>query len=440
MGMTQTIKYVSIKNFKGIKEIQTENLWRFVAVFGANGAGKSSFIEAIKNAIKLEKGWNQKVRIGEEKWEIVVQFEDFVIKRVIGKNGDLKVEHNGELVQRPQSWLDNIFLGTIWDPNKFLQFHDKDKIKYLLETQGKKQEYDLLEDQRLPKYEARKDKHRTYLAKKEEVEQTDPTEFDSIETWLDEKIQWLQKQLSEIEAQNEEYHTLKGRISKWDDLIKTKQLQLDYRNKKIADLEAQLKMEKENLVKDTEEFERATQLRNDLQIQLDNFNKIDGSDLIDKINQLNNKKSLSAELRAKKDLYEKQITQRDQLYVEWKELDDAVKNIEQQQNDLIKWLDIGYDLKLEDGIMSVKINDSWIPLDELNKATQIEIWVDICLKWPNKIKIITIEDANALDPNTLERIKEKIEKYDAQCFLETVYNTGYEEITIKDGELLSQNN
>jgi hypothetical protein len=34
------------------------------------------------------------VRIGEEKGEIEVKFEDFVIKRIVGENGKLIVEHN----------------------------------------------------------------------------------------------------------------------------------------------------------------------------------------------------------------------------------------------------------------------------------------------------------------------------------------------------------
>jgi hypothetical protein len=110
-----------------------------------------------------------------------------------------------------------------------------------------------------------------------------------------------------------------------------------------------------------------------------------------------------------------------------------VGEIEQKQNDLIKWLKLSYAMKLEDGVMSVKIGDQWIPLDDLNTATQIDLGVDICLSWPNKVKIITIENANSLDPNTMKTIKAKIEKNDAQCFLETVYKTWYESIIIEDG-------
>jgi hypothetical protein len=53
--MSQKIEYIAVKNFKGIKELEVSNLSRFVAVFGKNGAGKTSFIEAIKSAIKADK-------------------------------------------------------------------------------------------------------------------------------------------------------------------------------------------------------------------------------------------------------------------------------------------------------------------------------------------------------------------------------------------------
>jgi len=50
------------------------------------------------------------VRVGEENGEIEVHFDDFKIKRIIGKNGKLEVEHNGELVSKPQSRLDGVFM------------------------------------------------------------------------------------------------------------------------------------------------------------------------------------------------------------------------------------------------------------------------------------------------------------------------------------------
>lgn len=435
--MTQTIKYVSIKNFKGIKEVEVKDISRFVAIFWENWAGKTSFIEAIKSAIKLEKGWNNKVRIWEEKWEIIVEFDDFTIKRIIGEKWDLRVEHNGELVSRPQSWLDNIFLWSIGDPNKFLNLHDKEKIKYLLETQGKKLEYDALEQKRSPLFEERKDVHRTYLAKKEEVDKTDTTEFDTDLEYNEWKLAELHDKLQKAEEHNRSFYDMESRLERGERVIIELESSIRSWEATIEDLEKRLKEEREKLSQKKIEHSKAIDLKISIQKEIDTFNKEDTKNVLAEIEELNKKSQWLSDIKARKRLYDSQCDQRDILQSKRKDLDTSVKDIEQQQNDLIRSLDIWYELRLEDGVMSLKVEDTWIPLDELNKALQIELAVDICLKWPNKIKVITIEDANTLDPQTLERIREKIEKLEAQCFLETVYNTGYEEITIKNWEVLT---
>ena len=439
--MSQKIEYIAVKNFKWIKELEVSNLSRFVAVFGKNGAGKTSFIEAIKSAIKADRGINSKVRIGEDKGEIEVKFEDFVIKRIVGDGGKLIVEHNGELVKQPQAWLDGVFKWTIGDPQKFINLHNKEKIKYLLETQGKKIEYDELEKQREVKFDERTNLHRTYLAKKEEVEKTDTSAFEVLEnTSVDTTA--LQNQLKEAEAKNTAILELKNRIEKGESLLEQKQQeqkaiteqiesverQIEALQKKKADLENQHEEKIEYIGKVAEQLI-------DLKEEYEKAEKIDTTEILAQLEAHNQSLQKNAEAKAKKELYSQQVQARNELQTQRKELDLEVKAIEEKQNDLIKDLNLSYQLKLEEGIMYVFIHENRIPLDELNTAQQLEIGVDICLSWPNEIKIITIENANALDPNTLERVREKIESNQAQCFLETVYSTGYDEITIEDWEL-----
>lgn len=439
--MSQKIEYIAVKNFKGIKELEVSNLSRFVAVFGKNGAGKTSFIEAIKSAIKADRGINSKVRIGEDKGEIEVKFEDFVIKRIVGDGGKLIVEHNGELVKQPQAWLDGVFKWTIGDPQKFINLHNKEKIKYLLETQGKKLEFDELEKQREVKFEERTNLHRTYLAKKEEVEKTDTSAFEVLEnTSVDTTA--LQNQLKEAEAKNTAILELKNRIEKGESLLEQKQQeqkaiteqiesverQIEALQKKKADLENQHEEKIEYIGKVAEQLI-------DLKEEYEKAEKIDTTEILAQLEAHNQSLAKNAEIKAKKELYNQQVQARNELQAQWKELDNMVKAIEEQQNDLIKDLNLSYQLKLEEGIMYVFVHENRIPLDELNTAQQLEIGVDICLSGPNEIKIITIENANALDPNTLERVREKIESNQAQCFLETVYSTGYDEIIIEDWTL-----
>lgn len=439
--MSQKIEYIAVKNFKGIKELEVSNLSRFVAVFGKNGAGKTSFIEAIKSAIKADKWVNSKVRIGEEKGEIEVKFEDFVIKRIVGENGKLIVEHNGELVAKPQAWLDWVFKGTIWDPQKFINLHNKEKIKYLLETQGKKLEYDELEKQREVKFEERTNLHRTYLAKKEEVDKTDTSSFEVLENAMVDPTA-LQNQLKEAETHNAGWHELKARVEKWETVIEQTNAEIKSMIENIESIDRQIEMlqkkkaeAEKNLTTKQEFLDNASCQLADLRDKYENFDKIDTTEILAQLETHNQALAKNAEIKAKKELYSQQVQARNDLQAQWKELDNLVKEIEQKQNDLIKDLNLSYKLKLEDWVMFVEVNQNWIPLDELNTAQQLEIGVDICLSWPNEIKIITIENANALDPNTLERVREKIESNQAQCFLETVYSTGYDEITIEDWEL-----
>ncbi len=439
--MSQKIEYIAVKNFKWIKELEVSNLSRFVAVFGKNGAGKTSFIEAIKSAIKADRGINSKVRIGEEKGEIEVKFEDFIIKRIVGDGGKLIVEHNGELVKQPQAWLDGVFKWTIGDPQKFINLHNKEKIKYLLETQGKKLEYDELEKQREVKFDERTNLHRTYLAKKEEVEKTDTSAFEALESASVDTSE-LQQKLKEAETHNAGWHELKARVEKGDALLEQTNSEIKAIGESIESLDRQIealqkkKAESEKTMTEKLEYldKVACQLA-DVRLQYESFEKIDTTEILAQLESHNQSLQKNAEIKAKKELYNQQVQARNELQAQWKELDNLVKEIEQKQNDLIKDLNLSYQLKLEEGIMYVFVHENRIPLDELNTAQQLEIGVDICLSWPNEIKIITIENANALDPNTLERVREKIESNQAQCFLETVYSTGYDEIIIEDWEL-----
>lgn len=442
--MSQKIEYIAVKNFKWIKELEVSNLSRFVAVFWKNGAGKTSFIEAIKSAIKADRGINSKVRIGEDKGEIEVKFEDFVIKRIVGDWGKLIVEHNGELVKQPQAWLDGVFKWTIGDPQKFINLHNKEKIKYLLETQGKKLEYDELEKEREVKFDERTNLHRTYLAKKEKVDKTDTSAFEALENASVDTSD-LQNKLKEAETHNAGWHELKARVEKWDALLEQTNSEIKAIGESIETIDRQIealqkkKAEAEKTMTEKLDYldKVACQLA-DVKNKYESFEKIDTTEILVQLEAHNQSLAKNAEIKAKKELYNQQVQARNELQSQWKELDNLVKEIEQKQNDLIKDLNLSYQLKLEEGIMYVFVHDSRIPLDELNTAQQLEIGVDICLSWPNEIKIITIENANALDPNTLERVREKIESNQAQCFLETVYSTGYDEIVIEDWTLLTK--
>lgn len=434
--MSQKITYAKIENFKWIESFEAKDFWRFVAIFWANGVWKTSFLEAIKSAIKLEKGWNSKVRIWEEQWSIEVHFEDFKIKRLIWTKTKLEVEHNGELVNRPQEWLDWVFQWTIGDPNKFLSLHNKEKIKYILETHWKQTEYEKLESERLEKYELRKNIHRTLLAKEEEIKNTNTDWFDSIEEPTESMAQ-LQEELNQAQLNNAKIVWINNEIILRERGIWTFQKAEEwyYERLKWIDEEVQrLMKEKEKIQWYIESNKKdITRLENEKQVFENNkqeLESIDTTPILAKIAEYTKKQENIANIKAKKWLYESQLSKVDEMRIERKQQDEEVKAIEQQQNSLIDWLDVSYKMKLEDWTLYIKEKWKRIALDEMNTASQIDFAIDVCLSWPNQVKIITIENANSLDPKTMQKVKEKIEEKEWQCFLETVYKTDFETITI----------
>lgn len=277
-----------------------------------------------------------------------------MIKRIVGENGKLIVEHNGELVAKPQAWLDGVFKGTIGDPQKFINLHNKEKIKYLLETQGKKLEYDELEKQREVKYAERTNLHRSLLAKKEELDKTDTSTFEHLEE-SDMDVAVLQLQLKEAESKNQAIFELQSRIDKGLSVKESCQKELENLRNQSESIDRQieaLKAKKLDLEKQEQEkseyLDKVVDQIADLQDQFQASEKIDTTAILEQLNTHNATVAKNAQLKAQKELYEKQVEAKNQLQVQWKELDDAVLEIEQLQNDLIKDLNLSYKLKLED--------------------------------------------------------------------------------------------
>lgn len=447
----QYIKYVRIKDFKGIKELEVDNLSRFVAVFWQNWAGKSSFIEAIQNAIKLTHGGNSKVRFWEDQGEIEIHFEDFSINRIIGSKGKLEVIYQWNKLATPQKYLDDIFQGIIGDPQKFIDLWNKDKVRYILDTQWKTAEYEALETQRSKAFDERTDLRRVALAKENEAKEND------VE-WIEQpKAIWsmedLQKELEDANNHNSNLINLKNtkttleqKIQYWENNLNNISQKKIENNEKIKQLQQQIQLlEEENIMLNNSSTTEQTSI-DDSKKSLDVINKdiekfviIDTQEIQNKISERSENNKELANYNAKKEIYQKISQDAIKYRDEWRVKDEEVKAIEEKQNKLLETINLSYKIRSIDWqILVSQKEQERIPLDELNTATQLDIWIELCLSSPNKIKIITIENANSLDPLALAKIKAKIEENEAQCFLETVYKTWYESITIQDWELLTE--
>ena len=174
-------------------------------------------------------------------------------------------------------------------------------------------------------------------------------------------------------AQSErEIHEADSAIATTDQKIQELERQLAEAVRSKAEYEIKKKIAEENV-------SALKSRKSELEREIQAFVKKDTSEITAKINAHAEKQRVVADMQARKKIYYQQTEKRNELKAEWKLLDDQIKEIETQQNDLVKELDLSYKIKLEDGVMSVFVDDQRIPLDELNTAAQLDLGVDICL-------------------------------------------------------------
>lgn len=126
---------ISIKNFLGIEQLETEVGSALTIIEGGNGTGKTSVLEAFRAA--LGGGHDATLlRNGTERGEVVLVFDDGVAKKTITpdkSNLDVRLANGGKISQ-PQTYFDRLSDVLALNPVTFLTATPKDRTKYLLET------------------------------------------------------------------------------------------------------------------------------------------------------------------------------------------------------------------------------------------------------------------------------------------------------------------
>ncbi len=128
------LQKIRISNILGIEQIEFKPDTAITVISGANGSGKTSVMEALKNVLQ---GGNDAtlVRKGAEKGEIVLEFDDgtAIQKQVNGKAKLSITTADGKLSQ-PQSFIDKLVDMLSVNPIQFLTADKKNRTNILLES------------------------------------------------------------------------------------------------------------------------------------------------------------------------------------------------------------------------------------------------------------------------------------------------------------------
>lgn len=130
--MSQKITKLEVNNFIGITEAAIEPK-KMTVIRGKNGQGKTSWVEAIKAA--LRGAGADKIRVGASKSEIFIATDEIEVRRRITAAGStVTVKKDGVTISKPQAYLDGIIGDFSFEPVRFFLMSPKEQTEYLLKA------------------------------------------------------------------------------------------------------------------------------------------------------------------------------------------------------------------------------------------------------------------------------------------------------------------
>lgn len=394
------------ENFKKLN-VQVELNGKSVKITGKNGAGKSTFIDAIFTTLTgkdipakpIQKGKAKavnKVIIKNDKGEEITVERTFTESRKT-----LKVTHNGAPVnESPQAFLNEILGNISFDPFDFIRKDPREKKAILMR---------LAELDFSPIDEEKKE----LLAKKLLLENSIKANTQKISNkkYIDgypESEINVQKLFDEItELNGYEYELNKLR----DD---AKRLIED--NKKAESRITELMREIESLQTGIEDNDKLIKVYT---TNAENFKsliagKAQKQEQLDKASETNSIIKSNKEYLELKEAIDTDSETKEQLAIEIKQLEDMRVKMIAEAPLPVEGLEFTEDGVLFDGL----------PLEEeqLSHAKLIEIGIKISMALNPKLRIIRIKDGSLLDEEMYNVIQSAVNSADYQMFVETVTN------------------
>jgi hypothetical protein len=132
--MDLKITKISVKDYLGIAFWKADKLGKLNRITGGNEVGKSSLLEAIKEAFKSSGNDPGLIRIGEDKAEILICLNSGIeIQRKISMAGNtVKVTKEGQPLDSPQAFLNELIGGFPFNPIAFMMAKKKQRREILL--------------------------------------------------------------------------------------------------------------------------------------------------------------------------------------------------------------------------------------------------------------------------------------------------------------------
>jgi DNA repair exonuclease SbcCD ATPase subunit len=432
---------LQVENYKRLKAVEITPDGNSVIISGKNGQGKSSLLEAIWVALGGKKYLPEKpIREGEERAVLRLDLGDLVATRIITPKGDrLEVANKeGAVFRSPQAILDSLIGKLSFDPLEFARGNSAQDKRRRLETLSEIVELDFDKETfmeelgvegELPDdpaqainaaykmiYDERTginrdmDRAKKSLEALGEIEKAEPV---SITELIAEK--------ERLEAENEENDRLRE--------------ELEWQEERIAEIDKDIEIievQIEELLKRRTEFENERKkVGNELERLKEDVAQLQDNDLT----EINQKIASADEINRKAQRWQDYLKTKKQVEeyeAESQKLTDKLKWIKRYKQDMIaraKFPVKGLDFT-EDGVLY-----NGLPFEQAGEAEKLRVSFAIAAAMNPKLRVVTIDGAECLDPEHLGLVQKMAEERDMQVWMTVVDDSGKVGIVIEDGEV-----
>lgn len=429
---------LKIENHKRIQLVEmTPTDKGLIIIAGKNGAGKSSLIDAIEDAIKGGSGDSRPVRKGEEKSRNTIELGDkspaeFTVTRTRTVNGNMSLvvkDKDGNKQESPQALLDKLYGALSFDPLHFVSQKPVERAETLRKLLGldfKTEDEEitrLFEDRTIINREVKAIEARAKVI----TEYPDvPAEEQSASAIIEEQNKAIKLNesnrafRSKVAQAKSDYVHARDMIGNWEDRVSKSKAELERVRKDLELAEAQLDKAKstaETKLQTVKEFESEASALQDVDVmpfavRLTDLERINGQVRANKA-----KAELRTQYKAKNKASEELTTKIDAL--------------EKQKRQRIAEAKFPVDgLSLSDTTKEVLFNG--IPFDQASTAEQLKVSVAMGLAMNPKLRLLLIRQGNDLDADNLKLVADMAEKADAQVLCERV-DEGGATVIIEDG-------
>lgn len=407
------IKRLKTENIQRVKMIDITPTGGVFIVGGKNGHGKTSTLDSVTFALAGKRALSDMpVRSGAERGEIIVEFEDLIVHRVIQPNGNTAVEvrgRDGVPFSSPQKLLDSFVSKLSFDPLHFAMLPLKEQIEIIKGLVP--YDFGLNERKRKVKYDERTFVNRK-LGELEAQNKANP---------------WDPK----LPVQEEQSADLEKLVAQATEAAASKQaLESNLRNAEAAinDCTVKLAHLRAEILALEERQQRAQAYVDENKSKLESFPVVDASSIEAQRRQLEERNALIRRNADAARLFQSLSAEKEKA----NKLTEEIDGLDREKREAIEnaKLPVSGLSFTDDGLFF-----AGIPFAQLSGAERLKVSTAMGIALNPTIKVLLIRDGSLLDEDNLRLLSEMADQYGMQIWVERVGDGEEVSVVLEDGEV-----